>query len=148
MKKIALTITLALALCFLGALNQAHAATTDTITVIVSMAEIISVEHDRQWYYEMLTKLGGAGASMCTRVRPYHVVDKDAYVAFIEHYKDTTDFVFIDGMWRVECARAVLKYCKKGTVVVFHDLPHKDFRDSIRGFSEYYARDDTGVLIV
>lgn len=82
--------------------------------------EVIAVEHDEDWFNEVKGSLPD-NAQVILR-------NKDEYANAIEDY-GTFDIVVIDGLDRVNCARAAISYLSSSGVIIWDDTYNRNYEE-------------------
>jgi len=74
------------------------------------------VEHDKSWYEQILKKIDGIH-----KIKYFLFEDAEDYINFLTQQKRSFDIYVIDGRWRGECAKTVLKHINQygGKIVIF-----------------------------
>lgn len=94
---------------------------------------IDSVEHDKDWYHQILSKLP---LNSTLYFKSLETDDYEKCILFTAHYYD---MVLIDGRKRLECAQASVQKLKKDGVIILDNSEHYpkifDFLKS-QGFKE------------
>jgi predicted O-methyltransferase YrrM len=73
---------------------------------------VTSVEHDAEWFNNVKSRVSGL-----QNVRIIHCEDKDAYANEIQHHSGF-DVIVIDGLHRLECARASAAVLRPGGIIL------------------------------
>jgi len=78
--------------------------------------EVVSVEHDKGWYEQILKKIDGIH-----KVKYFLFENAEDYINSLTQHKQSFDIYVIDGRWRGECAKTVLKHINQygGKMVIF-----------------------------
>jgi len=74
------------------------------------------VEHDKGWYEQILKKIDGIH-----KIRYFLFEDVEDYINFLTQQKRSFDIYVIDGRWRGERSKTVLKHINQygGKMVIF-----------------------------
>lgn len=101
-------------------------------------AEVVSVEHEAQWYEALAGKLAGGQ----NRVTLIHETDEKAYVDVIHRYAyDYFDMVLIDGIARRACVHAAIRHVRPGGILVLDNTDFHWVRENpIEGIPEHWPR--------
>jgi predicted O-methyltransferase YrrM len=95
-----------------------------TLWWAAKVKEVISIEHDREWYERMLP-------SLPQNVLLTHIAlcrDGD-YARKIAEYEKRFDIVVLDGRDRVKCAMNSLESLKESGVIVWDNSDREEYED-------------------
>ena len=89
---------------------------------------LTSVEHDEAWYKAVSRKLDATNIStvnylLCKPDEEHEKTEETSYVKVINTFnKDSLDFVLVDGIYRVVCAKLALEKIHPGGFIVIDDV--------------------------
>lgn len=108
---------------------------SSTKAIASRVDEVMSIEHDRNWFEKVLTELPD-------NVTYWHIprnsIEAKGHDGTFENYYDYIhwpskrdwdyDLILVDGRARVECARAAVKLLKPGGSILIHDIFNPDHK--------------------
>ena len=103
-------------------------------------AEIVSYEHDSEWFKVAVNKFSRDNVFI------RHAVEQDYYAP-----KACGKFgvIFVDGRWRNECLVTSLSLLREGGVVILHDSERDQYRKAWKPiYSILEADDDKGTIVL
>ncbi|QZH75086.1 MAG: class I SAM-dependent methyltransferase [Erythrobacter sp.] len=100
-----------------------------TVWLARRAAEVISVEHDRDWHRIIEPLVAGTGNAT---VLPRDLQGSD-YIDAIATAGGQFDLVVIDGRRRNDCLQSALPFLKPGGIVLFDDTSRSRYRVAIAG---------------
>ena len=110
-----------------------------TIEIAERCNEIISIEHQEEWYTKnLLVKPSNCEILLRKPTLPYsegeHCGTYDEFKDYIEAplYKTPYDVIFIDGRARVACASICNKLGHKDTIVFVHDFERPEYQEVLK----------------
>jgi hypothetical protein len=132
-----------------------------TIFLSRRIQELVSVEHDPEWYSkteQALKEVGvgnstyllrepqvGTGSSFGSTDPAYSGMHFEAYVKSIDAYPDAAfDLVSVDGRARTACAIHAVQKVKSGGYLLLDDADRPDYREAVEALSPYPRLDFRG----
>jgi hypothetical protein len=97
--------------------------------------KIVSCEHDREWYQQVLETLP-TNATLYFFALEYG----GAYCQKISKYSNHFDIVVIDGRDRINCARNSLSALKSNGVIVWDNSDREEYREGLNYLAEHNFR--------
>lgn len=124
--------------------------------------EVVSVEHDPDWYARTRAALDAAGIRNCTYLLRTPVTQADArfassdpayegldfadYVNAIDGYPDGSfDLVGVDGRARPDCVVASLAKIKPGGLILLDNSERPHYRGALEALAAYARLDFSGI---
>ncbi len=98
-----------------------------TLWLAKRVGELISIEHNREWFSTVQKRLKEAGVENVEyTLHTEEEVNENGvpvYYACLEHVRDLSlDFCLIDGLYRDECAEILVRKLKPGGVMVIDNV--------------------------
>jgi hypothetical protein len=97
--------------------------------------EVVSVEHDKNWYERICPRVPG-------NVQLFHI-DLEyggEYSKKVTEYEKTFDIIIIDGRDRTNCARNSLKSLKPDGVVIWDNSDRQEYKEGYEFLNRYGFR--------
>ena len=111
-----------------------------------------SIEHSKEWYHRVYNEIGD-------NVRLYYVpqnlprtrpTKREEFVDYVEqvHYIGVPNYnaVFIDGRARIACAKEVIGFINKESVIFLHDCHRGEYKEIFEIFEEIDRAGNLAVL--
>jgi hypothetical protein len=129
-----------------------YGAGGSTLFLSKRVAEIVSVEHEKEWYYAMKQKIKNSNNISLVYIEPIEISSSEycsvygrgwekhsfeAYVKVIDQYPDSHfDLVVIDGRSRPACLRHALRKIKKGGYLLFDNSDRENYQNALNNIED------------
>jgi len=113
-----------------------------TLFITKKIKSLVSVEHNKNWYKIMQTKLKNKNLKNCS----YNLVeDPRLYYQFINKYPDEFfDIIIIDGIERESCIEQSILKIKKGGYIILDNSERPEYSSGIKKLNEFERKDFCG----
>jgi len=97
-----------------------------TLFLAKRVGKVISIEHAKNWYQEILEKVPGNVELIYTESN-----NVEAYLKPLSTKGEIYDVIIIDAIFRNESLKECLKYINEKSVIVFDDTDRKEYSEAI-----------------
>ena len=114
-------------------------AGNSTVHFAKKVKKYYAVEHNKEWHDRIKSRVGD-------NVTMFLAKNKNEYVNMAKKLPEKMDIVFLDGEWRIECAKALLNKIDKNTQVFVHDYGFTYDRDYSEILKWYKLKKQVGYM--